>query len=409
MVAKPRVSSATRSSTSKLPKEVPYIPVPPKESHKYGLWYVAAICVIGLLFAVSFVFEHATVMITPHTLPVSFDAADVFTAEKDTTNTGTISFTEMTLSGDESIKLPSTDSKTVSEPAHGIVVLYNTFSTSPYKLVKSSRVQSSNGRIYRLDTATSIPGYTKQGTTIIPGSVEAKVTADVGGEAGNSDPTDFTLPGLAGTAQATKIYGRSKSAFTGGISGQVYTIPKDAIISAGTTLSAKLKASLIQKAKAQVPSGYVFFEGATLFESGEVMGSEFSKEENVPVVLSGTLTVYLLKEDTLLRAIATKFASQYDGAPVSIPELGTITFVPSDTIHPGTDTKISFTMRGSGTLVWEINKDTIKTILAGKRKNDLQSLLEDTLSVERADVTLRPFWKRSFPVNPVRISIEVKK
>lgn len=398
-----------KTRVSRLPKEVPYVPIAPTSTRGNGLWYIAAALIIGLLFALSFLFERATVTIIPHELPVSFDAADVFSATKDSVDEGVISFTEMTLTGSESIKLPSTDSKVVSVPAEGTVILYNTYSTSTYKLVKSTRLKTPDGKIYRISSAASIPGYTKQGGQIVPGSVEAHVVADVPGEAGNVENVDFSVPGLSGTAQATRIYARSKTSISGGVSGQMYLVPKDAVDTAATTLGPKLKASLTQKAKAQIPEGYTFFEGASVFEAEEPLGSEYSKDPEIPVVVSGTLTIYLINEKSFLQTVASRFVSQYDGSPVTIPELSSFSFIPSDDLNPKTDTTFDFTLRGSGMLVWVVDESEVKTTLAGKKKNALEELLKDIVSIERADVVIRPFWKQTFPKNTSHITINVNK
>jgi len=87
-----------------LPREVPFEPVAPQRSSRYALWYIATACVIAFLFSLSFLFEHASVVITPKRLPVAFDATETNTAQKDSDQDDTSVYTEMTLDGDESIK-----------------------------------------------------------------------------------------------------------------------------------------------------------------------------------------------------------------------------------------------------------------------------------------------------------------
>lgn len=392
-----------------LPREVEFEPSLPRESSRYGLWYIAIACIIGLLFALSFLFEHATVTVTPKTLPVAFDATDVFIAKKDSLEDDAIIYTEMSLSGDESMKLPSTQSKNESVAATGRAVLYNAYSTAPYKLVKGTRLATPDGKIYRIDTAVTIPGDTTKGGVMTPGSVEVSITADVAGDGSNIDHSDFTIPGLAKTAQATKIYGRTKSPITGGLSGTIYSIQQDAANAALGTLQKKLKDSLVSKAKVQVPDGYVFFDGATIFETDDSVKAPYSKTQEVPLALHGTLTAYLIKEDTLVAAIARKAISQYNGESVTIPKIESLAFSSTSELSPKTDTSVSFSLAGTASVLWSVNSNDIVSSLAGAKKAQFQAILGSKTSVDKAQVVIKPFWKQSFPTDTSRITVVVEK
>ena len=391
-----------------LPREIPFTPEPPRPAAMHALWYIAALAIIGFFFSLSFLFENATVTIVPKSVPIALDTTDSFSADKDSTDPTAIAYTEMTLAGDQSINLPSTQTQTLSTPATGTVVLYNAYSTSPYKLTKSTRLQTSDGRIYRIDAAVTIPGYTGKGSTLVPGSVETTVTAATAGEAGNLDQSDFSIPGLAGTPQATTVYARSKGAFTGGVSGTVYTIPQSDADAAEGSLSDKLKASLIAKAKVQVPDGYIFFDGATDFVPDQAVEVPYSKTNEVPIALHGTLTAYLIKEDTLVHAIAQKFVSQYAGEAVTVPTLPTFALAPSSAMDPTNDTSFSFTLTGTGSVVWTVDPTAIKTLLVGQKKSDFETLMGQVVGVDKADVNIKPFWKQSFPTDAKRITVTLQ-
>lgn len=392
-----------------LPREVPFEAVPPQRSSRYALWYIAAACVIAFLFSLSFLFEHASVVITPKSLPVAFDATDTFTAQKDTDADDTIVYSEMTLDGNESIKLPSTITQTQDQSAKGTVILYNAYSPSSYKLVASTRLTTPDGKIYHIDKAVTIPGYTGHGTTLVPGSASVSVTAAAAGPAYNIDPSDFTLPGLAGSAQASKIYGRSQTAISGGSSGTVYTIPADAAAAAMGTLQDKLKATLIDKAEAQVPDGYLLYPGATVFTPDQNVQVPFSTTTEVPLALHGTLTAYIVKENTLVTAIAENSVSQYDGEPVTVPNVASLTLVPSGPLNPATDTSFTFSFTGNATIVWTVDPSAVQALLAGRKKSEFETLISGIVGVDRAQVTLKPFWKQTFPEDQTRIAVTIEK
>ncbi len=397
-----------RKPAKPLPREVPFEPSAPQKAGKHGLWWIAGICLVALAFSLSFLFERASVKIVPKALPVAFDSTDTFTAVKDGTDEGTIVYTVMTLSGDESIKLPSTTSKNQSIAAAGRVVLYNAYSTAPYKLVKSTRLAAPDGKIYRLNAAATIPGYTKPAGTILPGSIEVAVTAAEPGEKYNIGPSDFTVPGLSGTPQYSKVYARSASAMAGGMTGFVYSVPQDAANAALGTLREKLKTSLYQKAKVQVPDGYLFYEGATLFKTADAVQVPYSLTPEVPLGLSGTLTAYLIKEDTLVAAVAQKAVSQYSGELLTMPGAEGLALAPAKAIAPASDTTFSFSLTGSAKLVWVVDTAAVRQALAGVKKADFSRIMAAVPGVDRAEMVLKPFWKGAFPKDPERITAEVE-
>lgn len=401
-VPKARPVGAVKRTT---PKEVPYVPQTPRRSSRYGLWYFAGICIVGLLFALSFLFEHATITITPKSMPFVASTSDSFTAVKDAPEG--LSFTLMSVEGSESTTIPGIESGTVSEKARGTVVLYNAYRSTSYPLVNRTRLESPDGRIYRIDRAVTIPGYKKTGNTITPGSVEVTVTADVGGEAGNIEQVDFTIPGLAGTSQAAKIYARAKTPISGGISGRVYSVEDGLVDAKVAELTTQLKDTITAKTNAQIPEGYVLLEGASRFVINDELASAYSKEANVPVAVTGVLHAFLLKEDALARAIAQEYVSQYGGAPVSLPNTETFALRTTNTLDENLK-ELTFSLDGGANIVWVVETENLKETLAGEKKSNLSELLEDEVSVERAEVTIRPFWKQSFPDETKRITISVE-
>ena len=405
--AKPALSKRRR--TPSLPREIPFEPTEPQSSSRYALWYIAVICIIGFLFSISFVFERATITVAPKVLTVAFDSSESFTAEKDSDDPTAISYTVMTLPGSETISLPSTQSKVLSDHAIGTVTLYNAYSQKSVAILKNTVLQTADGTPYLTNKAVSIPGYKIESGVIVPGSVDVDATAVNAGTVGNIDSADFTLPKFAKLPQAKKIYGSTKTAFVGGISGTVYTIPQSAALASFSTLSDKLQATLMAKARVEVPDGYIFYDGATVFTTDPAVQVSESKNQNVPIVLNGTLTAYLIKEDTLVNAIATQSINQYNGEPITIPKLSTLTLMPKDgaVLNPDTDTSFDFVFSGSADIIWTINPSDVQHILLGAKKSDFESLIGTIPGVEKAQAVISPFWETSFPDNADGIGVVV--
>ena len=174
---------------------------------KMALWLSAGISIAVLAFVFSWAFTGATVTVTPKSVAITL--ADDFEAA---IAGGTLSFVSAPFqkSGEEVV--PALEQKRVSERATGTIVVYNNFSASPQRLIKNTRFESPQGRIYRIDRSIVVPGRKKEGDRVIPGSVEAVVFADSPGAAFNSSLTDFTVPGFKNDpARYAAFYARSKT------------------------------------------------------------------------------------------------------------------------------------------------------------------------------------------------------
>ena len=63
-------------------------------------------------------------------------------------------------------------------------------------------------------------------------------------------------------------------------------------------------------------------------------------------------------------------------------------------------------MQGNPHLVWRFDEVKLKHDTLAKSKDEFREVLANYPSIQKAEVTLRPFWRRSFPDNPDKIKIE---
>jgi len=402
-------SSKQKNPALNLPKEVPYIPPQQKGSSKYALWIIAIGCIASLVFAMSRLLESAVVTITPKTIPIALDVTDVFTATKDSVDPSELSYIVMSLSGDTSISLPATETTATNGFSKGKVTMFNAYSTTPFRIVKNTPIRGTNGVLYKVDNLFYIPGYTKEDGNIVPGTIDVDVTCATSGAIGDVDSTDFSVPYFNKRPQAGKIFGRTKTPMAGGIVNVVHTIPKSSADSAYQSLKNKLRDSLISKTKVQVPDGYLFYNDATVFTTDDTVAVPTSDTKDVPVGLHGKLTSYLIKQDSLINAIVTKFVNNYNGETVSIPKISSLTFSPQSDkpLDPDNDTSINFTFDGTVKIIWDVKTEDVKNQLAGSQKASFQNILSSVAGVENANIVIKPFWKQTFPTDPERIKVNV--
>lgn len=381
-----------------------------KGGSRLGMWALAAGSLVVLVFAISLLFADAKVTITPKAQSGTLENA-TYTAVKDAqSTTSAIGFQYVNFSGEETTTIPASGgTKEVSEKAKGTVVVYNEYSTAPQKLVVNTRLESPDGKIYRMNNAVTVPGYTKSGTKIVPGSVKVSVTADQPGETYNIGLVDFTIPGFKGSPQYAKFYGRSETAMTGGATGTLYAASKEAFDQASASLELALKDKLASQVRAQIPKGYVLLDGAVSFTPDTADSSSmYSKTDTVNVVKRGTVNAILLDEAALSSRIAEDTVSQYAGELVTVMNMRDLTLVLKDTptAFKSDTTEIAFTLSGNPEIVWVIDEAKLKEDLAGEGKREFRAVLKNYSGIESAEVVFKPFWKMSFPEKID--SIEVK-
>ena len=137
-------------------------------------------------------------------------------AYTNTTTTG-LSFEVMQLNAEESGLVTATGISSGGQKASGKITVYNNYGSAPQKLITNTRFQTKDGKIYRIKGAISVPGM---------GMTEATVYADQAGEEYNIVPTEFTLPGLKGGARFEKVFAKSKTAMSGGSSGNARVVKR---------------------------------------------------------------------------------------------------------------------------------------------------------------------------------------
>lgn len=380
-----------------------------KGSSRVGMWALAAGSLLVLVFAISLLFADAKVTITPKTQAGILENV-TYTAVKDAEAASAIGFQYVNFSGEETTTIPASGgTKEVSEKAKGTVVVYNEYSTAPQKLIVNTRLESPDGKIYRMNNAVTVPGYTKSGTKIIPGSIKVSVTADQPGEAYNIGLVDFTIPGFKGSPQYEKFYGRSETAMTGGATGTLYAASRESYEQASASLELALKDKLASQVRAQIPKGYVLLDGAVSFiPDAAGSSSMYSKTDTVTVVKRGTVNAILLDEAVLSGRIAEDIVSQYAGESVMVKNISDMTLVLKDAAAAFKDgtTEIAFTLSGSPEVVWVVDELKLKEDLAGESKREFRNILKNYAGIESAEVVFKPFWKMSFPEKIESIEIE---
>jgi len=370
-------------------------------SKKTRFPYVTILIVLIIVAASAgalFYFSSAKIDVTPNTLSTTVQSS--FTASQ---TSGGLPFKVITAQKIASQSVKGSGTKTVSSSASGTITIYNTQS-KPQTLVTNTRFATTAGLIYRIHSAVTVPA----GSAAKPGSVAAKVFADKAGSSYNVGPSSFTIPGFAGTPQASQVYARSTVAMTGGASGTVPAVDATAEAQARTALVTALAPDLATSLQSQVEEGYVLLMGAATTTYQALDSAPSATAGMVEVKEQGTVTAVIFRNADLAKTIASSVSGLgYQGEPLTIAKLDGLQFVATAGIPDANASSFTFALSGTAPLVYTVDTARVAAAVAGKTRDSAQVALSSYPEVNKALLVLRPFWRQTFPQDPAAIAVVV--
>lgn len=379
------------------------LPPQRKRTSRAGLWFVAIIAIIVLFIVLSSLFSGVKVKVTPNQEEILIDGT--FSAFR-SPGINEIGYEIMTLTRKLSGEVEATGEEFVEEKASGRIVVYNNYSTATQRLIKNTRFETSDGLIYRIKNAVTVPGRQTKAGEIVPGSLEVKVYADKTGVSYNIGLSDFTIPGLKGDPRYSKFYARSKTPMEGGASGLVKRASPEDLAKTTEELDFKLKVELLEEANSVKPEGFLLLSGSYIIAS-ELTTSN-SGEDKVLITAEATFYGFIFDENEFAQFVAENTIATYDGGNVELVEYDNlkINILNSDPLDLTTALEIVFSLSGDAKVVWVFDEDALLADLVGQPKKRVENILSGYPSIEKVEVVLRPFWKRSLPDKESKIKIE---
>lgn len=368
---------------------------------RWRIWGVALLALVVAIFAISFIFEGATITVTPKTQLLSVDTRVV--AMKNSTNSDDVRYDIIELNETASRMVESTGNVVAtSTKAKGTITVFNRHSSEPFALVTQTRFESPDGMIYRIQEAIEIPG--RKGET--PGQKDVEIVADDFGSSYNIDGVDFTVPGLKGSEAFEGIYGRTKGSISGGALASESVIPNDQREKIEEELEKQVESALLARVKTENPDGYIFLK--SLYDITYSHNIEKKEGNQVELTVRGTIQAAILEEQALVKKIAGNIEPNQNGdiPKVSIGDVEKLFALrTSGSLDPSSEEDITMSLSGNPTLVWMIDNNKLIADLSGVAKKRVEVLLQQHDAVQEAEVVLRPIWKRSLPENEADIKV----
>lgn len=300
--------------------------------------------------------------------------------------------------------------KSIERKATGKVTVYNDFSGSQQPLLAGTRLETPDGKIFKLKDRIIVPGATTSGGKLVAASIDADVIADKAGEAYNISPVSkLTIPGFKGTTKYDGFYAESKDPMTGGFVG-VGKYPTADDIKTGKENAEKQIKAVIEAGLVvggDIPEGFKVIDGSKKFTiTKEVVNEGVDDQGNFSIYIEAEEPTAALKEDHVLKlmtALAQQAANKGEGYEMKSHTLtyGAITI----------DEKsgaISLPIEFKGVFWDPINLDEFKRNVVGKKEDDLKAYIFSSTNIDKADVALWPFWVKTVPNDLQRVKVELK-
>lgn len=369
----------------------------------WWMWALGAVLLIFIILSLTPLLTRASIEITPRHQAVEIDGSFEASSTSQPSEESDLFYDIMSIEKIGTAEVAASGEEEVSEKASGRLTVYNEFSAEPERLIANTRFEASNGSIFRISDAITIPGYTESNGEIVPGSIEVTVTADEAGEDHNVAAGRFSVPGLNGDERFDKIYAISRSAMSGGFVGVRNVADEDDVAEARETLRASLEDEAQEELSSQIPEDFIFF-----IESSEIdfesMPTEESGEENVLVKERMIVTVPIFNRADIAEFVAAQTIGSYEGEEVKLGNTEDLSVSLASGVEEGAQT-ISLSIKGSPVVVWVVDLDTVKDDLLGLEKKEVEAVLSGYPAILEANINLSPFWKRTLPEEEEKLTV----
>ncbi|PIR69893.1 MAG: hypothetical protein COU47_00445 [Candidatus Niyogibacteria bacterium CG10_big_fil_rev_8_21_14_0_10_46_36] len=345
-----------------------------------------------------------TVAVTPHQEFFNIDTLVKFSASESTGARVETVHLEETIEG----RAETQGEKDVEEKASGKLTIYNEFSSDPQVLVRRTRFETEDGKIYRIAEQVTVPGANVKDGTIEASSIEVIVYADEPGEEYNIGPAEFTIPGFKGSPRFDKFYARSFAGMTGGFKGKTRVVTEKDAADLSSSLQTQLSEELKRQATNELPEGLLIPAGASRITT---IAKDFSADIGKPadqltLNMSLRLDGLAVSFETIEAEIINKYLAKDDTDPEAfdIVNVHDLSYSTEDVdFDAGT---MTLRIQGLAHVAWHIDYDGLTSALAHADYRKQVRIFSQYASIEEAAISFFPSWWRVFPNNTDKIIIE---
>jgi hypothetical protein len=263
-------------------------------------------------------------------------------------------------------------------------------------------------------TVSGLTFITQQGTSFTPVLNKGKCTfqatsatsviAQNGGAQYNVSPSTFTVSGRPDVSAS------SSAAMTGGTDSIIKIVTQADIDSAKQKITAADTSSIKQELKsALIAKGLYVVD--TSFNAGTpaitTSSNPGDQADTVTVTTTTTYTMLGVSQNDLQSVVKDSIKSKIDLSKQKILDYGLSAAVFG--LQSQNPDGATVTMQATVVVGSELNTDTIKKQVAGKKAGDAQAIIKQYPGVTDVTVQYSPFWVSSIPNNTGKITVTVQK
>lgn len=298
-----------------------------------------------------------------------------------------------------------------NQKARGTVIIYNNYSTDPQPLVATTRLETPDGKLFRLENGVTVPAMTMNGSKGEPGVIEAQVIADQSGTEYNVDATTFTIPGFKGSQKFEKFSAKSTKAMTGGGSSGASDVAVVAKVDLDTA---------IREAKEKVKEEFLNDVRGDMTAEEKVLDEQVDIVSPDPTALPSVGTVanaFDYKGIFKLRAIIfSEKGVKEKIESMSNTDVGGVHFKSVSSSLTYGDSSVDFSSgevrikaHALVTLESSIDKNKLQEMLLGKNESGIKQVLDSFPEVKNIQVIFHPQWfVESIPSSSSRVTMTIE-
>lgn len=312
----------------------------------------------------------------------------------------------------ETLAFKASGEKYVERKAKGTIKVYNAHSSSEQRLVANTRFIAPDGKIFRLDSAISVPGAKIERGSIVPSFIEANITADKPGEAYNiMGAARFTIPGFSGTPRFDGFYGLSDKPIAGGFAGRTaFPTDKD-ITRARAETTKKLQENTRAFLMSQIPKEFKVLAPAISFSVSRTnVNTEVNANGEFTVTASGALSALGFREsdvNLLMAKIASSDLKEKRKIDADLSlKSGALNY--NGATADFAKKQIAFNIDFNGIFWQPADAASVTQTILGKKESEVRAVFYEAPLMKKMKIEFWPRIVKTVPrdVSRVRVVIE---
>ncbi|MBI5733042.1 hypothetical protein HY967_03740 [Candidatus Jorgensenbacteria bacterium] len=295
----------------------------------------------------------------------------------------------------------------ISMKAGGKLTVYNAYSSELQTLVASTRFESPDGKTFRLEKRTTIPGAQIVSGRIEPSKIDVVVTADEAGDMYNLEPMKgWKIPGFKGTPKFEGFYAESVESMKGGFVGEKLVPTKEDIDIAKADMERKLKDAAAAQLLIVLSERLKLIDGAERFIMlKDDIQTDTKDATKFSMFGEGELRYIFFDDQVFQDAVVRKVQ----------PENALDFSVKTRSLRYGGVSDVDFDrgvmtvgVTGSVVFVPPFDTESFKVNLLGDNEENLRSRALSLAGVDGIRISLWPFWVTWIPRDSKRVKIIVE-